>query len=209
MAVLFDKDRALTRRSVVWTLFTGIALSSAVGRASWALAPATAERFVSDVAEELTHIIEAATPADNRSGAFLDLFRRVAALSDIGRFTMGVHWRQMSSSQQTAFIEAFERYAARAYTQRLGEYSGQRLDVTGATDMGSRGVLVRSVLRQEGARDIAIEWLVSDRNGKPQIVDIVAEGVSLAIAQREEFAGMVERRGGDYDRFIADLDRLG
>jgi phospholipid transport system substrate-binding protein len=174
-----------------------------------AVTPSAAEAFVTEIVDEIISIIQSASQTDNGGAAFLDLFRRVAALPDIGRFTMGVHWRQMNNGQQSAFIDAFERYAVRAYAKRIGEYTGQKLVVLGSSDMGSRGVLVRSVLRQEGAQDLAIEWLVSDRNGKPQVVDIVAEGVSLAIAQREEFAGMVERRGGDYDRFISDLDGLG
>lgn len=170
-----------------------------------ALQPAEAERFVASIADEMLAIVSKASAGNPRTEAFLALFRRVAALDDIGRFTMGQHWRTMSPAQQKAFLEAFERYASRAYTNRIGEYNGQTLEVRGAQDMGRRGVLVRSVLKQPGAQDVAIEWLVSDRNGKPQVVDLVAEGVSLAIAQREEFAAMVERRGGDYDRFISDL----
>ena len=203
-----EPGTAVTRRALLITAIAASGLVAMPGRAA-ALAPAEAEAFVSKIVDEIIGIIKAATPSNNRSDDFLTLFRRVAALPDIGRFTMGTHWRQMNGSQQSAFIDAFERYAVRAYTRRIGEYNGQTLHVTGSQDMGRRGVLVRSALKQQGAQDLAIEWLVSDRNGSPQIVDIVAEGVSLAIAQREEFAGMLERRGGDYDRFIADLDTLG
>jgi phospholipid transport system substrate-binding protein len=191
---------SLTRRSALAALASLLLPWPAA-----ALQPAEAQRFVAAVADEMIAIVSKASAANPRSEAFLALFRRVAALDDIGRFTMGQHWRTMSPAQQKAFLEAFERYASRAYTNRIGEYNGQTLVVNGAQDMGRRGVLVRSVMKQPGAQDVAIEWLVSDRNGKPQIVDLVAEGVSLAIAQREEFAAMVERRGGDYDRFIRDL----
>ena len=203
-----EPQSKVSRRVLLAAAFAALGLSAVPGRGV-ALAPAQAEAFVTEIVDEIITIIKGATPADNRSGDFLDLFRRVAALSDIGRFTMGTHWRQMSGSQQSAFIDAFERYAVRAYTKRIGDYNGQTLHVIGSQDMGRRGVLVRSALKQQGTQDLAIEWLVSDRNGAPQVVDIVAEGVSLAIAQREEFAGMLERRGGDYDRFIADLDTLG
>lgn len=193
-----------TRRLVL----AGVGALAAMPRAAGALAPAEAERFITRIVDEIIAIVREATPGNTRADEFLALFRRVAALPDIGRFTMGVHWRQMSEAQKAAFLDAFEGYAARAYTQRIGEYNGQTLEVTGSQDMGRRGVLVRSALKQPGAQDLAIEWLVSDRNGTAQVVDIVAEGVSLAIAQREEFAGMLERRGGDYDRFITDLDGL-
>jgi phospholipid transport system substrate-binding protein len=174
-----------------------------------ALTPEEAQVFVSRVTEDLIEIVRGATPGDPRADRFLDLFRRVAALDAIGRFTMGVHWRSMSEGQQQAFLDAFERYASRAYTNRIGEYNGQTLDIIDAQDVGRRGILVRSRLKEPGSEDVAIDWLVSDRTGTPQIIDIVAEGVSLSIAQREEFAGMLERRSNDYDRFIDDLETLG
>ncbi|MEE4662212.1 MAG: ABC transporter substrate-binding protein, partial [Halieaceae bacterium] len=58
------------------------------------------------------------------------------------------------------------------------------------------------------AQDVAVEWLVNDREGPTRLVDVVAEGVSLSISQREEFAAMVDKRGGDIDAFIDDLDKL-
>ena len=93
----------------------------------------------------------------------------------------------------------------RSYTKSIGNYNGQTLVVTGAQDAGARGVLVSSALRAAGVQDVKLDWLVSDRSGDLRIVDVVAEGVSLAITQREEFAAMVEARQGDIDRFIADL----
>ncbi len=171
------------------------------------LTPDAARAFVEDAIRDLEEIVKSASPGDDRADAFLALFRRVAALPEIGRFTMGVTWRSMSEAQRAAFIEAFETYAARAYSGRIGDYDGQSVVVTGAQGAGQRGVLVNSVLKQPREADIRIDWLVSDRGGSVKLADIVAEGVSLSISQRETFAAMLERRGGDIDRFIADLAR--
>jgi phospholipid transport system substrate-binding protein len=190
-------------------LLLGTAVSALVAAPASALTEADARAFIQRVTDDLIEIVRSASPGDPRANAFLDLFKRVAALDAIGRFTLGVHWRAMSDAQRQAFLDAFERYAARAYTNRIGEYTGQTLELLGTQDVGQRGIVVRSALKQEGAEDIAIDWLVSDRGGSTQVVDIVAEGVSLSIAQREEFASMIERRGNNYDDFISDLDTLG
>lgn len=174
-----------------------------------AVSPSDAEAFVAQLVDDLIDILSRATAQDTRVEEFLALFRRTTALAEIGRFTMGRNWREMTDAQREAFIEAFERYAARAYTNRLGDYNGQTVTITGSQDVGRRGVLVRSVLRSPGEQPFEVEWLVNEKDGQPILVDIVAEGVSLSITQREEFSGMVERRGGDIDRFIADLDTLG
>jgi phospholipid transport system substrate-binding protein len=52
---------------------------------------------------------------------------------------------------------------------------------------------------------VVVEWLVSDRPGRVVIADIVIEGVSLLVTQREEIAAMLEKRGGDVDKLISDL----
>lgn len=195
------------RRRLLAAALAVAALGPAAARA--ALSPADAEAFVERLVDDLTAIVRRATPQDARVDEFLDLFRRTTALKDIGRFTMGLNWRSMTEAQQAAFLDAFERYAARVYTSRIGDYDGQSITVRGSQDVGRRGVLVRSVLRAPNMSDISVDWLVNERDGRPVLVDIVAEGVSLSITQREEFAGMVERRGGDIDRFIADLETMG
>ena len=193
----------MTRR----TLLTGLAATATLAPLAPARAtdPAAARAFIETMGEQLIEILRTAKPGAERAEEFRDLFRRAAALPQIGRFTMGLNWRQMSEAQQKAFLEAFEAHAVRSYTSRIGDYSGQTLVVTGAQDAGARGVLVSSALRAAGVQDVKLDWLVSDRSGDLRIVDVVAEGVSLAITQREEFAAMVEARQGDIDRFIADL----
>ncbi len=193
----------LTRRAALAALAAAAAAAPAR-----ALSPDEASGFVQAVVDEATRIVDAADATNLRVDEFLALFRRTAALGDIGRFTMGPAWRAMSEAQRADFLAAFERYAARAYSSRLADVKGERMTVNGARDAGQRGVLVNSTLTQAGQAPIRVEWLVSDRGGAPQIVDIIAEGISISITQREEFAAMLERRGGDIDRFIADLDGL-
>ncbi len=197
----------LTRRDALALGATGAA--ALIARPAAALAPAEAERFIRALIDEATEIVRRDARQGARADEFLRFLREKAALDAIARFTMGVNWRQMDPAQQARFVSAFENYAARVYAARVGEYSGQVIEVVGSQDVGRKGVLVRSLLKSPSAADITVEWLVDDRSGRPQLVDLIAEGVSLSISQREEFAAMVERRGGDIDRFIADLDGLG
>jgi phospholipid transport system substrate-binding protein len=37
------------------------------------------------------------------------------------------------------------------------------------------------------------------------IADIVIEGISMLVTEREEIGGMLEARGGDVEKLIADL----
>lgn len=193
----------ITRRA-----FAALLIAAPLAARGQSLTTDAARAFVEAMVRDLEDIVQRAKPGDDRTHEFLALFKRVAALPEIGRFTVGVAWRSMSDAQKAAYLAAFEGYAARAYSSRIGDYAGQSIVVTGVQDAGRRGVLVQSLLKQPGAADIRVDWLVSDRGGAAQLSDVVAEGVSLSISQRETFAAMIEKRGGDIDRFIADLDEL-
>jgi phospholipid transport system substrate-binding protein len=135
---------------------------------------------------------------------------RDAALEQIKRFVMGVAWRDMTEDQKARFEQAFLDYVANTYTDLLLDYEGQTLEVEGSRDFGDKGVLVYAKVNGGAGGDGPVsEWLVSDRAGDgPKLIDITAEGVSLLRSQRQEFAAMLEKRGGDVDRFIADLAEL-
>ncbi|MFV0473446.1 MAG: phospholipid-binding protein MlaC, partial [Pikeienuella sp.] len=147
---------------------------------------------------------------NGRSGAegaaeFLALLERKTSLSQVAGFAMGRTWREMSDAQKSAYQDAFRSYISRTYQNRFGEYSGENIEVTGSVDAGQKGVLVKSNVIRPSAAPVVLEWLVSDRSGQPLLADVVFEGVSLAITLRETFGGMVEKRNGDIDLFIADL----
>jgi phospholipid transport system substrate-binding protein len=197
-----DMGWLMSRRAALGVIAASFAASGGSARA---LDGAEAEAFVRETVDEVLAVLKQASAQEPRTEAMLDLFRKRAALPQIARFTAGVAWRSMTEAQQQAFVDAFERYAARVYSSRIGEYSGETVEVTGSQDAGRRGVLVNSIVKAQGQPDTRIDWLIDDRSGEPKLVDVVAEGVSLSISQREEFAAMLDRRGGDIDRFIADL----
>ena len=172
-----------------------------------ALEPETAERFVANIVDELTTLVQSGSSPEAQADRFREIFVRDSALPQIKRFVMGVAWREMSEAQKARFEQAFLDYVARTYVRLLLDYEGQTLQVIGSRDFGEKGVLVFAQARGPGVDGTVSEWLVSDRGGDgPKLIDITAEGVSLLRSQRQEFAAMLDKRNGDVDRFIADLD---
>ena len=194
----------LTRRALFGAFASAALLASAP--AALALSTSDAEGFVSTVAGELQTLAAAKKGGAAGAAEFLALLERRASLSAVAKFAMGRSWREMSEAQQASYQDAFRGYISRTYQKRFNEYSGEAVDVTGSVDAGRKGVLVKSLLKRPSSSDIAVEWLVSDRGGATRVSDVIFEGVSLAITLREIFAGMLEKRGGDVDQFISDLN---
>lgn len=179
-------------------------LASLLAAPAFALAADQAQGFVRGVVDKLTALVSRKAGPD----AFIALVQDAADLDAIGRFTAGLGWRQMNDAQKARYAEAFRNYAARVYTARLTDYDGQTVTVTGAKDLGRRGVLVQSRFNHAGGKPLDVDWLVSDRSGATRLVDVIGAGVSVSTTLRSQFAAMQARRNGDMDAFIDDLKSL-
>ena len=60
-----------------------------------------------------------------------------------------------------------------------------------------------------GRAPFEVRWHVSDRSGRALFFNLIIEGVNLLAAERQEVGTMLERRGGNLDRMIQDLQRAG
>ena len=141
------------------------------------------------------------------------IFEERTALPQIARFTAGRNWLRMSDDQQAQFTETFSNYVAFVYAGHFREFKGDiedlraAISVTGVEDAGAKGVLVHSQMRPSQQSEVSIDWLISDRSGKTAISDLIVEGISLAITQREIIGAMLDARGGDVDKLIADMEQ--
>lgn len=170
-----------------------------------ALSENEARVFVQGTVDRVIALIEGNATIEARRTEFRGVLVDSAAMPQIGKFAAGRNWRAMNETQKGRYEVLFVDYIATIYARRFEEYSGETLTVNGAQDLGKRGYVVKSEVAQQGAQPIRIEWLVSDRSGATRIDDIVIEGVSLAITQREEFAAMIAQSGNNIDAFLAEL----
>ncbi|NIP77004.1 MAG: hypothetical protein GTN90_13930, partial [Xanthomonadales bacterium] len=135
---------------------------------------------------------------------------RRAAMPQIARFAAGTAWRSMNEDQQRRYTTAFAKFIAGVYAGRFDQYSGtgasgQQYELGGIINAGKKGLLVKSSIYQTSGPPVNVEWLVSDRPGRVVVADIVIEGISMLVTEREQIAGMLEARGGNVDKLIADL----
>lgn len=200
--------RGLLKRAGCVTM--GAAVLVLVPAVAPALSRDDAAEFVRATIEEVAALLEAPGDSAARAAKLREIMERRGAMSEISRFVAGPAWRGMNEAQQGQFTDTFTDYVSAVYARRFEEYSGEakkdELFTMGAvTDAGRKGMLVRTSIIRVGEAPITVDWLVTDRPGRIVISDIVIEGVSLLVTQREEIGAMLEARGGDVDRLIADL----
>lgn len=146
-----------------------------------------------------------------REGEFGKILRAGFDLNLIGRFVIGKYWRQASKDQKVEYLEAFGDYVIKTYARRLGGFSGQAFSVLGTKVAGEKkDVLVSTQIERPSGAPISAAWRVRDIKGNLKIIDVVVEGVSMAVTQRQEFTSVAQRSGlpGLVQTLRAQTERL-
>lgn len=133
-----------------------------------------------------------------REEAFGRILQEGFDLALIGRFVLGKYWRQASPEQQADYQEAFSRFVIKTYARRLGGFSGQTFSITGTAVTGEKAdVMVETQIDRPSGPPILAVWRVREISGTLRIIDVVVEGISMAVTQRQEFASVTQRSGID------------
>ena len=133
---------------------------------------------------------------EQRERVFGDFLRSGFDLGLIGRFVLGKYWRQTNDEQKADYIDAFSSFIIKTYARRLGGFSGQTFTITGSVVTGQKkDVMVKTRIDRPSGPPIEAAWRVREINGQNKIIDVVVEGVSMAVTQRQEFAAVVGRDG--------------
>lgn len=200
----------LTRRAIMTGGIAGAAMlmMSLSVTPAWALTADQARAHVQTTVNELMALLRQPGAAESRAPRLRQIIETRGNLPQIARFSAGRVWREMDQQQQQRFVDAFANYVSKTYARRFSEYAGNPdISIGRVVDAGQKGFLVQSPIRHQG-ETFMVEWLVSDRGGRIEVVDIIIEGVSMATTQREEIASMFQRQGS-VDGLISNLAGAG
>ena len=177
---------------------------------SHALSEDEATAHVQMTIDEIMALVDSSGDGASKASRLLAIMERRAAMPQIARFAAGIAWRGMNDDQQTRFVAAFGTFISRIYAGRFQEYAGggppgEGFKMGRVIDAGRKGMLVKTSIIRTGEAPVVVEWLVTDRPGRIVITDFVIEGISMLITEREEIGSMLEARGGNVEKLIADL----
>jgi len=96
-----------------------------------------------------------------RVARFRQLFSEDFDVPGIARFVLGRYWRVATEPQQQEFVKLFADYIALAYSNRLAEYSGETLHVTGTRPAPDGSVVSSEIVRPNGAPPAKVDWVLT------------------------------------------------
>ncbi len=168
-------------------------------------AAAGPDAFIKKIGKEAIDSLTGKELSDKqREERFRVILNRNFDINLIARFTLGRYWRTATDKQQKEYVHLFEDFIVQAYAARFKDYAGETFDVGQVRDINDRDKLVTSDLTLKDGRKIPVHWRVRG-NSDFKIIDVLVEGVSMAITQRDEFAAIINQKGGKIEGLLVAL----
>jgi phospholipid transport system substrate-binding protein len=204
---------SVRRRDAIGLLLAATSSAAIVawsGRASQAqVATADAERAVQELAAQIWQLL-GQSDERGRVDAIAALLEDATDVELLSRLVLARYWRQLNDEQRARYQTLFRDVVMRTFARRLNHYAQdaqgpleKRFAITSSAPAGKQDVLVRSRVRPESGKMLAVDWRLREGDTGTVIIDVIIEGVSLLVSQRSEFAAVIER--SDMEGLLAEM----
>jgi phospholipid transport system substrate-binding protein len=198
----------LTRR----TLLLASAALLACGLAFTHSTPAAAQsadsaaHFVQQTADKLMAIVNGPSPIAEKQTQLQTIIDQDVDVAEVARFCLGRFWRTATPEQQKEYTELFHRVLVQNITGKVGEYKGVSI-VMGRAVPREGDIAVTTTVNRPGNEPSRVDWLVSEASGSPKIIDVIAEGTSLRITQRQDYSSYLAHNNNSIAALISAMQR--
>lgn len=162
-------------------------------------------QFVNNLTDDIiTNILKSHEPQQVRFEKFKSSFEAALDMKSIGQFVLGVYWRSASPDQREAFLKAFMDFTTKTWADRFDLYTGQQIVFTGTRNAEGNQLYVDSQIKNNPP--VEVVWrLKRMKDGSFKIIDIIVEGVSMAMSYRNEYGAFLQKNNGDLNTLTEEL----
>jgi phospholipid transport system substrate-binding protein len=174
-------------------------------RAQAAIDAARASTFIQTTGNDLVGAINSNSPVATRRAAVAGILRRAVDIEGVGRFILGRFWRTAAPAEQQEYTRLFEETLIHNLASRFGEYQGVKFTLGRSQANTEDDVMVSTAVERPNTAAFTLDWRVADIGGQPKIIDMIAEGTSLRLTQRSEYASVIQRNSGQVSALLAAM----
>lgn len=190
----------ITRRNSL----TLAAISALLPLSARAESTERAAAFVKTVGDKLVAVVNGAGSMAAKRTQMSQIINSAVDVDGIGKFCLGRYWRQATPEQQKQYLALFHEVLVTNITAKLGEYQGVTFTIGRGKPQDEEAVVSTTVVRPNNA-PTAVDWIISNPSNDPKIIDVVAEGTSLRLTQRSDYASYLTHNNGTIDALIAAM----
>jgi len=183
---------------------TLVAVSALLPSAVRAQGTDKAIAFVKSTGDRLVAIVNGPGSAASKRSAMTQILDTDVDVDGIGRFCLGRFWRTATPEQQKQYLTLFHEVLVTNITAKLGEYQGVTFTMGRSKPQDDQTVVSTTVVRPNNA-PTGVDWIIANPSADPKIVDVVAEGTSLRLTQRQDYASYLAHNNNNVDALIAAM----
>ena len=176
-------------------LFSGPVRAQAVEKAG---------TFVQQTSDRLVSVVNGAQSATEKRRALTQILETAVDIDEIARFCLGRFLRTATPDQQKRYNAAFHEVLVTNITSKLGDYRGVKVTVQKSSQQGD-DITVTTIVERPNNPPTTVDWVIGQPAGAPKIVDVKAEGTSLRLTQRQDYASYLTHNNNDVDALIAAM----
>ncbi|MGD0105270.1 MAG: ABC transporter substrate-binding protein [Rhodopila sp.] len=163
-----------------------------------------ASAFVKSTGDRLVAVVNGPGSAPTKRAAMTKILDADVDVDGIGRFCLGRFWRQATPEQQKQYLVLFHEVLVTNITSKLGEYQGVTFTMGRSKPQDAEAVVSTTVVRPNNP-PTAVDWIIANPSTDPKIIDVVAEGTSLRLTQRQDYASYLSHNNNNVDALIAAM----
>jgi phospholipid transport system substrate-binding protein len=187
-------QRVMISRRFLLAGFAGLTSTSARAQ-QMDITRATA--FVDRAGQDLVNAInDPRLNQTQRRDRVASILRNAIDIEGTGRFILGRYVRQASPAELQDYNKLFDEIIIRNLSARFGEYRGVKFSLGRSQQRTEEDALVSTLIERPNNPSFTLDWRVADINGQPKVVDVIAEGTSLRLTTRSEYAAVIQRNSG-------------
>lgn len=157
-----------------------------------------AERAVQRLADRALAILgDPSLDTDARAAALTTLLRDSLDVRTIADFVLGRHDRGLSETEEAEFRAVFAEHLVDSTARVLARQSIAGIEVMDSRKVTERTAAVSTQVRRGPDRRATWTWRLHRRASGYRVVDLQANGVSLAVSYRAEIGGDLTKQGLD------------
>lgn len=202
----------LSRAGQGWIRMVAVVLAALVlglanGAAQAATNPDEAKEFLQTFTDEgLETLMSGQLDEEEKKEKVRTMLSDGFDMDSIAKFVIGPYYRRLEGAKKDEYHQVYFEYVLNTYFIKLTDMGQVDFRITGSAPYGQGDALVNSEVDRKEQEPLRVDWRVQkQQDGSFRVVDIIFEGVSLAVTQRSEFKSVL--RSGGVDGLIQALQK--
>ncbi len=121
--------------------------------------------------------------------------------AEMGKRTLGRHWKRLTEKQQVEFVALFQRFLSNSYSGNVDGYAGEQVKYLKERRKGDFAEVQTKVISKK--LRIPLDYRLLKKSNEWRVYDVVIDGVSLVKNFRGQFSRII--KSSSYQGLIQKL----